>query len=92
MKKLIVILLVLCLVLPGCKSGKSDLVSVEDAQKIVLEDLGVKADQATIHVHIGSGDVPSYVVYATVGGHTLEYVIRAADGEILSVTESSHSH
>lgn len=89
MKKLIAILLVLCLVLAGCKS---DVVTEKEAQKIVLEDLGMKASQVTFHVHAGSGDVPCYLVYATVEDHTLEYVIHAVSGEILAVTESSHSH
>lgn len=92
MKKLIVILLVLCLILPGCKSKESSVISMEEAQEIVLDSLRVDADQVTFHVHIGSGEVPSYVIYATVGGHTLEYIIRATDGEILSMAESDHSH
>lgn len=92
MKKLFVILLVLCLVLPGCASGKSG-ISQDDAVAIVLEDLGVSADEAALHVHTSMEDkTPCYLIYATVANRTMEYVVRMVDGKILSAEESSHSH
>ena len=92
MKKLLVILLVLCLLLPGCTSGKSG-ISEEAAVAIVLEDLGVTAEQATCHIHSGvESNTPCFYIYATVGNQTTEYVIRMVDGKILSAEESSHSH
>ena len=91
MKKLLILLLVLCLVLPGCTSGKKG-ISEEDAIAIVLEDLGVSADEATFHVHTSVDKVPQYYIYATVGNRTMEYIVRIADGKILSAEESAHSH
>ena len=91
MKKLLILLLVLYLILLGCGSKKSG-ISEDEAIAIVLEDLGVGADEATFHVHTSIDKIPCYLVYATVGTQTMEYTIRMVDGEILSAVESGHSH
>ena len=91
MKKLLVILLVLWLILPGCTSGKKG-ITEDEAIAIVLADLGVSADEASFHVHASVDKVPQYTVYVTVGTRTMEYVVRMVDGKILSAEESSHSH
>lgn len=92
-KRIVSLLLVLVLaagVLAGC--GNST-ISTEKAQKIVLKDLGVKADEVTMHVHIGTFEnVPCYSIYVTVNGENLEYSVSADDGTILNIAHSDHSH
>ena len=92
MKKIVSLMLVTVLLLGmlvGCSSG----MSVEKAQKIVLKDLGVSADQVTMHTHIGSYEnTPCFSIYVTVNGENLEYSISADTGEILNVAHSDHAH
>lgn len=92
-KRIIVIAVLACLVLTllaACGNGN---ITAEKAQKIVLKDLGVSANQAELHVHTGEFEgKPCYSIYATVDGHTWEYLVDYNSGEILSKTESSHSH
>lgn len=108
MKKLTLILaLVLCVTLTACGAGEPSgseshehshsasngaAITSAQAQQIVLEDLGVDPADVTLHVHVGGGEVPSYLVYATVHGETMEYIINGLSGEILSITKSDHSH
>lgn len=92
MKKTVILILLVCLMLTACGSQENDILTVEKAQQIVLEDLGVSADEVSMHVHVGSGDIPSYSIYVTVGEESYEYVIDAATGQILSISESTHSH
>ena len=87
---LILVTLLLLGMLAGC--GNSG-ISVEKAQKIVLKDLGVSADQVTMHTHIGNYEnTPCISIYVTVNGETLEYSISADTGKILTVAHSDHSH
>ena len=92
MKKIVSLMLVTVLLLTmlvGCGSG----MSVEKAQKIVLKDLGVSADQVTMHTHIGSYEnTPCFSIYVTVNGENLEYSVSADTGEILNVAHSDHAH
>ena len=93
MKKIIAALLLVCMtitLLAGCGDGQID---AEKAQKIVLEDLGVKADQVTMHTHITTYENQAcYSIYVTIGDETLEYIINSETGEILVIQESAHSH
>ena len=83
--------LLLVSLLAGCQ--KSDTISVEAAQKVVLQDLGVTADQVQLHVHVGEYEgKPCYSIYVTVNGENLEYLIDSHSGEILAVNHSDHSH
>ena len=77
--------------LAGCK--KSTTISVEEAQQIVLEDLGVLEGQVSMHPHVGEykGE-PCYCIYVTIDAKTLEYLIDSKTGEILSAKESNHRH
>ena len=88
---LLLIAVALLGLLAGCK--KSTTISVEEAQQIVLDDLGVLAGQVTMHPHVGEfkGE-PCYCIYVTIDGHTLEYLIDSKTGEILSTKESNHQH
>ena len=69
---------------------------VNDAKKIVLNDLGVKESKVeSPHIHTTEVDgIPCYLVYITYNGHNWEYVINGLTGEILEKEESDggHSH
>lgn len=90
MKKLFVLALVTMMLLAGCGDQQ---ITAERAQKIVLDDLGVSADQVTMHTHITTYENEAcYSIYVTVDGETLEYIINSIGGEILTIQESEHSH
>ena len=87
MKKALVLILLLALTVSlfaGC--GKAFL-DAEDAQKIALEDMGIKEKDAdNIHVHVGDmAQGPSFSIHIDYQGQTYEYVILATTGEILIV-------
>lgn len=93
MKKRIIAILLLVSMLAMLTACGSKEITPEKAQKIVLEDLGVSADEAELHLHIGEHEgTPCYSIYVTIEGETLEYLIDSATGEILAINESSHSH
>lgn len=80
-------------VLAGC--GNQGYLSAEQAQKVALKDLGIKASQAeSIHTHVGAdaSGAPAYSIHITVDGEGYEYLIRAADGEILDVIQGDIQH
>ena len=88
MKKLLVFILMLALVVSffaGC--GNKGFLEAADAQKIALEDLGIKEKDAdNIHVHVGDAEEgPAYSIHIDYNGLTYEYVILAATGEIVLV-------
>ena len=88
MKKIIaiVLLLTLCIsLLAGC--GNKAFIDANDAQKIALNDLGIKAKDAdSIHIHVGQeAEGPAFSVHVDYEGLTYEYIILAANGEIKSV-------
>lgn len=88
MKKVLIFVLLLALTVSlfaGC--GKKAFLESEDAQKIALADLGIKEKDAdSIHIHVGEmAQGPAYSVHVDYDGQTYEYVILAANGEILSV-------
>lgn len=93
-RTLITLLLLLCMafaLLTGC--GKDGPITPEQATKIVLEELNVSADDVTIHTHSGTHeDQPCHIIYVTMDGHTMEYLVHGITGEILAVNESNHSH
>ena len=86
MKKVFAFILVLVLIVgvfTGC--GKKFL-DTADAEKIALQDLGIKAKNVdSIHTHGGQGESgPVYSVHIDYNGQTYEYIIQATDGQILS--------
>lgn len=88
MKKVFVFLLLLALTVnlfAGC--GNKAFLESEDAQKIALDDLGIKEkDAESIHIHVGEMEEgPAFSVHIAYNGLTYEYVILAATGEILTV-------
>lgn len=94
LKRVLTILLTAVLLLgllAGCND--SDTITAEKAQQIVLDDLGVSADKAEMHLHVGEFEgKPCYSIYVTVGGVTKEYLIDSNTGEILSINNSNHGH
>ena len=95
MKRMIAICLLsvlLCGLLVACNQDK--LISAEKAKAIALQDMGITEQQVSsldIHPAVGDGE-PSYSIYITYQGKTMEYVINALTGDIISKGESSHSH
>lgn len=92
-KSLLILALLVCMVfslLTACGNGT---ITAEKAEKIVLKELGVTAEEANPHVHIGEYEgQPCYSVYITVGGVTWEYFVDSTSGDILGYQKSSHSH
>lgn len=89
---LLAVAVMLLSLLAGC--GKSGPLSVDDAKKVVLSDLGVKESQVdSLDVHITTvGDVACYAVYVSIDDEHLEYLVDGLTGEILSVEEADHGH
>lgn len=92
-KRIISFLLVAILVLglfAGCSSNKA--VTPEQAQKLVLKDLGVKqADSFDYHVTTVDGKV-CYLIFVSVEDHHWQYTVAGASGEILEKTETAQGH
>ena len=91
-KKLIALLLLVCLLcslLAGCKSK----ITSEEALQIVMDDLGDAASLASsTHIHTGTHDgKPCFNIYVTVDGLPMAYVISDT-GKILSKGAGDHSH
>ena len=93
MKKFIAFFLIICMMAAMLCGCGDDVISAEKAQKIVLKDLNVSAKDVTMHTHPATYEHEAcYSIYVTVNGKTLEYIIKATDGEILAINESEHSH
>ena len=95
MKKIIAFVLLAAMLLSLAACGKGDFLTAEQAQKVALKDLGIKASQAeSIHTHVGADETgaPAYSIHITVDGEGYEYLIRAADGEILSIVQGELDH
>ena len=95
LKRIVAVILLVAMLgclLAACEEKDKSITGLQ-AKQMVLTDLGLTEDQASVHVHNGaaSGE-PCYLVYVTYGDQTLEYVIRIADGQILSKGAGSHSH
>ncbi len=92
MKKLIVLILALCLVLCAGCGEKSGIITQEEAEKIAIEKLGfAQKDVESVHVHaITYQDVACYSFHITVDGHSHEVIIDSVTGEVLHTGDSSH--
>lgn len=93
MKKLLILLLVLTMILCGCAEKKTK-ISEKEAINIAVEHLQKGGNQpGGIHVHAGAvGGEDCYLIFVTVDGTTKQYVVAQDDGQILSVSDSDHSH
>lgn len=98
MKKRVIALLLLAVMLVGALAacGKEELLTEAEVKKIVTDHAcadGSVAGNVDFH---GIGETKDgqvcYQVYITINGKTFLYQVHATSGEILSITESSHSH
>ena len=93
-KRIIAMVLLVCMaltLLAACNTKK--VVDSDEAKKIALADMGIKEDQAEVHVHITEHEgVASFSVYITYEGAQTEYIIHGKTGEILHKGAGSHSH
>lgn len=83
---LMLTLFIMCGVLAACGSEK---ITVEKAQQIALEDMGVSANEATVHAHTAQDG--SFTVFVTHNGENMTYVI-GTDGQIVTKAEGGHTH
>lgn len=92
-KRMIAMALLLCMaltLLTACGGGP---ITAEKAEKIVLKEVGMSAEEAHPHVHVGEYEgKPCFSVYITVGGVNWEYLVDSTTGDILTYRQSSHSH
>ena len=82
-KRLIAVLLVLCLsltVLAACSAN--DVLDGDKAKQIALADMDITEHEG----------VAGYSIYITYQGHQTEYIIHGKTGEVLYKGEGSHSH
>lgn len=92
-KKLIAVLLLICLAGSMFVACKAKQITQQEAYQIVLEDLGILAENAdTPHIHAGTYDGKDcYNIYITVEGYSLHYAVSDT-GKILFKGPSEHSH
>lgn len=93
-KRMIAILLVVCMAAALLAACGNKAVDSESAKQIALKDMGITEDQAEVHVHIAENEdgIACYSVYVTYNGEQTEYMIHGKTGEILSKGAGSHSH
>ncbi len=86
---LLAIAVVLLSLLSAC--GKKGPLTQEEAQKIALEQAGLKETDVTdVHVHITSDNgIPCYSVHISSASGDYSYVIAATDGTVISGGEGS---
>ena len=96
-KRIITLLLVagmLLGLLTAC--GDDGTFTVEEAKKLVCEDLGIKESQAdSLDTHLTTIDgAACYLIYISADGKHWQYTVNSITGEIMDKTENStgHSH
>ena len=96
MTKRIVSLLMIALLIVGLLAAcdNDGPLTVEDAKKVALKDLGVKESKVdSVDVHMTPiGDTVGYAVYISMDGENWEYIIDGISGEILSKAETDEGH
>lgn len=98
MKKRVIALLLLAVMLVGALAacGKEELLTEAEVKKIVTDHACADGSVASSVDFHGIGETKDgqvcYQVYITINGKTFLYQVHATSGEILSITESSHSH
>jgi uncharacterized membrane protein YkoI len=93
-KRIIAVLLVVCMAAVLMAACGSKVVDIEEAKKIALKDMGITEQQATaVDAHITEHEgIASYSIYITYNGAQTEYIIHGKTGEILHKGPGSHSH
>jgi uncharacterized membrane protein YkoI len=76
----------------GCKDDGP--LTPEEAMEIVMEDMGIdQSDVDSIDTHVTTvNGVACYVVYITVDGEHMQYLIDGVSGEILTKEETDTGH
>ena len=98
MKKRVITLLLAAVLLLGLLTACSDngTYTVDDAKKLVCEDLGIKEKQIeSFDHHLTTVDSAAcYLIYVTAEGKHWQYTVNSLTGEILEKTENAtgHSH
>lgn len=100
MTKRILTLLLAAVMLLGLLTACSDdgTYSVDDAKKLVLEDLGIKEKQVeSFDTHLTTIDSAAcYLIYISAEGKHWQYTVNSLTGEIIEKAENatghSHSH
>lgn len=91
MKRKIFAVLAVSVLLLGilCACGKSGALTAEQAQKVALEDAGLKQkDVSDVHAHVVSEDnVPCYSIHISTEDGEYSYLIHAGTGEILEAVK-----
>ncbi len=78
--------------LAACKKDDG-IIDQDEAVQIVLEEIGLTAEQANPHVHPTEVEGRAcWGVYVTVKNKQILYVVHSTTGEILSAEESTHKH
>lgn len=77
----------------ACEPAKEK-IDAERAKEIALTDMGVSANDATVHVHPENRSGQEFfTVYVTAGNTAKTYVISAEGGAIIEIKDgASHSH
>ena len=90
-KSMLAMTLAMSMILAGCGSKKSDVLTAEQAQAIALEQAGLTKDQAgDVHTHIVTeNDIPCFSVHISSSAGDYSYVISATDGTVISGGEGS---
>lgn len=96
MTKRVITLLLAAVMLLGLLTACSDdgTLTVDDAKKLVLEDLGIKqSDVDSLDTHLTTVDSAAcYLVYVSFDGEHWQYTVNSITGEILEKTENDHGH
>lgn len=88
---LIVAIMVFALLTACSKPGTGNL-SVEDAKKLVLQDLGIdKADSIDTHLTTIKG-AACYLIYVSANGKNWQYTVNSLTSEIVDKEETDHAH
>lgn len=95
-KRIITLLLVAGMLLGLLAACGDDTFTVDDAKKLVCEDLGIKESQAdSLDTHLTTIDSAAcYLIYISVDGKHWQYTVNGITGEIIDKTENAtgHSH
>ena len=97
-KRIITLLLATILLLGLLTACGNDTFSVDDAKKLVCEDLGIKEKQIeSFDHHLTTIDSAAcYLIYISAEGKHWQYTVNSLTGEIIdkaeNATDHSHSH
>ncbi|MBE6944210.1 MAG: hypothetical protein E7453_08175 [Ruminococcaceae bacterium] len=90
----VVVLLGIIIAVAAGSSNNDGPLTPDEAKKVVLRDLNVKASEAdSVHVHTTTeGSKACYLIYVSVDGENWEYTVDGFTGEILKKTKNDHGH